>query len=162
MQNVRFSIARLLGVILTCGILFAGLRSGSNDWFESIYTLAFITLVDAAIAARYRCGFWYGFAVAGLAYFVVGFGPWIGSPAGSEPLRAVNRNLDTSVVIEIVSGTMSATDPSPSNGGAAAARILRNREAKRDGICHWALTMLIALAGGSVSTAVARCPRTDG
>jgi hypothetical protein len=163
MQHVRFSIARLLGVIVVCGIILAGLRSGSNDWFKSIYTLAFITLVYAAIRARFRGPSWYGFAVAGWAYFLVGFGPWIGSPSGSEPLRAANRNLVTSVVVEIVSGTFSATDRLSSNtNAAAAAMFLQNREANRDGICHCALTVLIALAGGVVATAVARRPRTDG
>src|SRR4051812_23788071 len=110
MPRGRFTIGKLLGVITFCGILLAGLSSGSNDWFKSIYTLTFLTLVYAAIAARYRGPSWYGFAVAGWAYFVVGFGPWIGSPPGSEPLRAVNRNLDTAVVLEIVSGTMMRRD----------------------------------------------------
>jgi hypothetical protein len=79
MTKGRFTIARLLAAICLLGIVLAGLRSGSNDWFKLIYTLTFMTLVYAAIVARYRDTFWYGFAVAGWAYFVVGFGPWIGS-----------------------------------------------------------------------------------
>src|SRR5262245_25907390 len=104
MHHGRLTIAWLLAAIVVLGILFAGLRSGSNDWFKVIYTATFITLVYAAITARYRGAFWYGFAVAGWAYFLIGFGPRIGSPPGSEPLHAVNRNIVTSVVLEIVSG----------------------------------------------------------
>jgi hypothetical protein len=162
MHHGRFTIARLLGAIMFFGIVFAGLRSGSNDWFKLIYTLTFIMLVYATIAARYRGAFWYGFAVAGWAYFIIGFGPWIGSPPGSEPLRAVNRNLVSSVVLEIVSGTMSRRDLAPSGaGGPATNMILQMHWANRDGICHSALTILFAFGGGIVSGVVARRPSTD-
>ena len=163
MHHGRFTIARLLCAIMFLGIVFAGLRSGSNDWFKMVYTLTFITLVYAAIAARYRGAFWYGFAVAGWAYFLVGFGPWIGSPPGSEPLRAVNRNIVTSVVLEIVSGTMSRSDSAPSATGGPLPNMIRQMQwANRDGICHSALTILFALVGGIVSRIVARRSSTDG
>jgi hypothetical protein len=152
-----------MGAIMFFGIVFAGLRSGSNDWFKLIYTLTFITLVYAAIAAKYRGAFWYGFAVAGWAYFIIGFGPWIGSLPGSEPLRAVNRNIVTSVVLEIVSGTMSGSDSAPPvPGGPATAMILQMHSANRDGICHSALTILAAFVGGLVSRTMARRPTTGG
>ena len=136
MRQSRFTIARMLGIIMLFGIVFAGLRSGSNDWFKLIYSLAFFALVYAAIAARYCGPFWYGFAVSGWAYFVIGFGPWIGSPPGSEPLRAVNRNLVTSVVLEVVSGSISIGDPPSSATGLTAMMISQMHSANRDGICH--------------------------
>jgi hypothetical protein len=157
MYQKRPTIAALLVVIAFFGVIFAGLRSGSNDWFKSIYTLTFTALVYAAIAARYRGPFWYGFAVAGWAYFVVAFGPWIGSPPGSEPLRAVNRNIVTSVVLEIVSGTMSRGDVTPPGYARPLALMFKEMlSANRDGICHCGLTVLFAIAGGSVSRAMAR------
>jgi hypothetical protein len=93
MNRGRMTIGRLLLAIMFFGVIFAGLRSGSNDWFKLNYTLTFISLVYAAIATRYRGVFWYGFAVAGWAYFIVGFGPWIGSPPGSEPLETRSRTI---------------------------------------------------------------------
>jgi hypothetical protein len=45
MRRSRFTIAGLLGVIVMLSMFFAGLRSGSNDWFKLIYTLVFLTLV---------------------------------------------------------------------------------------------------------------------
>ena len=163
MHHGRFTIARLLVAIMFFGIVFGGLRSGSNDWFKLIYTSTFITLVYGAIAARFRGAFWYGFAIAGWAYFLIGFGPWIGSPPGSEPLQAVNRNIVTSVVLEIVSGTMSGSDLAPPGpGGPATNMILQMHWANRDGICHSALTLLFAFVGGSVSRVVARRPSTEG
>jgi hypothetical protein len=163
MGRGRFTIARLLIAIVFFGIVLAGLRSGSNDSFKLIYTLTFITLIYSAIAARYRGAFWHGFAVAGWAYFIVAFGPWIGSPPGSFPLHTVNRNIVTSVILEIVSGTMSAIDAaSPGAGGMPNNMIDQLRWANRDGICHSALTLVFATLGGLVSRRMARRPSTDG
>ncbi len=153
MPRSRFTIAGLLGVIVILSMFFAGLRSGSNDWFKLIYTLVFLTLVFAAIAARYRGPFWYGFAVAGWAYFLIAFGPWIATHPGGEPLHAVNRNIVTSVVLEIVAAIMFRFDAMATGGPVpvtdiASMMILKLREANRDGITHSALTILFALAGG--------------
>ncbi len=158
MHRGRLTIASLLGAILFCGIILAGLRSGSNDWFKSIYTATFVVLVFSAIAARYRGPFCYGFAVAGWAYFVIGFGPWIGAPAGPYPLQAVNRNIVTSVVLEFVSGTMSMRDPRPlpGAGGPVANLVFQPQWSNRDGICHSVLTILFAFLGGFVSRKLAR------
>ena len=163
MGHDRLTIPRLLIAIVFFGLVFAGLRSGSNDWFKLIYTLTFITLIYSAIAARYRGAFLYGFAVAGWAYFIVAFGPWIGSPPGSEPLRAVNRNIVTSVILEIVSGMLSTFDPTPPGAGGMATNMIHQmHQANRDGICHSALTVVFAIIGGLVSRIVARRPATDG
>lgn len=163
MRQGRPTIARLLGAVAFSGIVFAGLRSGSNDWFKLIYSLTFATLVHAAIAARHRGAFWHGFAIAGWAYFLVGFGPWIDSPPG-RALRGVNRNLVTSVVLEIVSGTMSRGDlPAVVVGGPPGSTMIFDlRWANRDGIVHSALTILFACLGGSVSRALARRPTPEG
>lgn len=156
MNRNRVTIANLLLLILFLSMVFAGLRSASNDWFKLIYSLTFLVLVYAAIAARYRGPFWHGFAVAGWAYFIIGFGPWIGEPPGSEPLRAVNRNIATSVILEIVSDTMGVGDPPPRGPGIAAARMFSAmRRANRSGICHSALTIVFALGGGWLSKTVA-------
>ncbi len=129
----------------------------------SLYTCHPRPVNAYAIAAGYRGAFWYGFAVAGWAYFLIGFGPWIGSPLGSEPPRAVNRNTVSSVVHEIVSGTMSRSDPAPPGaGGLATNLILQMHWANRDGICHSALSLLFTFVVGLVSGVVARRPSTEG
>jgi hypothetical protein len=156
MYYSRITIASLLGVVLFFGIVFARLRSGSNDWFKLIYTLTFLTLVYAAIATRYRGPFWYGFAIAGWAYFMIGFGPWIGSPPGSEPLRAVNRNLVTSVILEIVSGALFRDDVPPPGPALFPMMVSQMHSANRDGMGHCTLTILFAVAGGFVSRALSR------
>jgi hypothetical protein len=37
MRNSRFTIARLLGVIVIFSMFLTALRSGSNDWFKLIH-----------------------------------------------------------------------------------------------------------------------------
>jgi hypothetical protein len=149
-EKLRVSLVGLIGVVLLLAIIFAGLRSGSNDWFKSIYTLTFILLIYAAIAARYRGAFWYGFAIAGWAYFLLGFGS--GSHSRSS---AVNRNLVSSIILEIVSGTMAAGDPSPPGNFAQATMLRDLRWANRDGICHSGLTVVFASLGGLFSRRMA-------
>jgi hypothetical protein len=161
MKRSQFTISRLLAVIGACGIVLAGLQSGSNDWFKLIYTLTFLSLVYAAIAARYWPPFWFGAAIAGWAYFLIGFGPWIGSPPGSEPLHAVNRNIITSVILESVSGMIGASDRAQAGTGvgtmgAGAIMIHKLRSANRDGIMHCALTVLFACGGGLIAKRLAR------
>lgn len=153
MRKGRLTIARLLGVILFFGVILAGLRSGSNDWFKSIYTLTFILLVYAGIAARYRGAFWYGFAVAGWAYFVVGFGPWINSPAGSPPPGTVNRNLISSVILEVVTGSMPSSDSAVTYtaGGPTGIVWFQKQSDNRNGIGHCALTILFGFVVGLVT-----------
>lgn len=157
MRKSRVTIASLLGLILLCGIFLAGLRSGSNDWVKLTYSLTFLSLVYAAIAARYRGAFWYGFAVAGWAYFVIGFGPWINTPLESTPPPALNANLLTSVVLQSMANALSENDsPMTFRIGALTARMVSINDANRIGIGHCALTMVFGLAGGLVAKFLVR------
>lgn len=156
MHRSRSTIARLLLAIAYLALVFAGIRSGSNDLFKLNYTLTFVVLIYGAIAARYRGPFWHGFAVAGWAYFIVAFGPWIVAP-GAQPLRVVNRNIGTSVILEIVSGMMYGQDRAALGPITPASSMMLDMYwANRDGVCHSALTMLFACVGGLVSRRVAR------
>ncbi len=164
-SSFRIRIAGLLGFILVSGLIFAALHSGSNDAFKLAYTLTFFVLVYGTIAARYRDAFWHGFAIAGVAYFLIGFGPWINTPTRLNPPHgAVNRSLATSVILEFLPAIMTAMDgpppfrnPRPINPAATMKYELRL--ANRAGIGHCVLTLLFALGGGSVSRALARRPR---
>jgi hypothetical protein len=151
----RLTIASLLVVIVFCGFVFAGLRAGSGAWLKLIYTMTFGTLVYAAIAARYRGAYWYGFAIAGWAYFFTGIIPWINLTSQSEPRIIVNAGHLTSAVYEAVIDIHPPEDTIPA---------LPDDEARaavyRVAICHCALTILLGLAGGLVSGAMAgRQPR---
>lgn len=157
MPKSRLTIAGLLVLIVILSMLLTALRSGSNDWFKLIYTLVFLTLVYAAIAARYRGPFWHGFAIAGWAYFIIAFGPWIGAP---PPHQNVNRNLVTSVVLEIVTAIMYRIDAMAYPGGipptdGTSMMLSDVRSANREGITHCSLTLLFACAGGFLSRSVA-------
>ena len=143
----RVTIASLLAVIVFFGVVFAGLRSGTAMWMRSIYTGTFLTLVYAALAAKYRGAFWYGFSVAGWAYLVLGISPW-GEPSSFE---GINGGLISSWFYGL------------------AIDFLSNWHAGRPGsmgpylwetnclvICHCALTVLLAVAGGLLSAGMAR------
>jgi hypothetical protein len=65
----------------------------------------------------------------------------------------VNRNIVTSVVLEMVTGLMSGLDDRASGISVPptfveSMMIAKLREANRNGITHSALTILFALAGG--------------
>jgi hypothetical protein len=88
-----------------------GLRDGLHGfadrldfWLSALYTFTMVLLLVAVIAARYRRGnekaFWFGFAVFGWGFFLLGYGPW--RTATSDPTEQrvpLNRNLVTSKVI---------------------------------------------------------------
>jgi hypothetical protein len=164
MPKSRMTIASLLGLIAIVAMILTALRSGSNDWFKLNYTLVFLTLVYAAIAARYRGPFWYGFAIAGWAYFLIAFGPWIGTQQVGHPQHAVNRNIVTSLFLEIVSAIMDRIDAISHAEGTppvdSVSMMMANlRSANRDGICHCSLTLLFACLGGFVSRTLAKRER---
>jgi hypothetical protein len=153
--SARFSLAALIGGVTVCAVLFAALQSGSNDWFKTVYSVTFLLLLYAAIAARYRGPFWYGFAIVGWAYFLVGFGNWIGAGFGHE---TTNRHVISAVILEAVSGTIATRDPPPP--GIPPLASMNNwteiRRQNREGICHSALTLIFAIVGGVLARRMAR------
>jgi hypothetical protein len=149
MRGIRISLACLFDIIFYFAIVFAALRTGSNDWFKAAYTLTLAVFLYAAIVARYRGPFWHGFAIAGLAFFVIGFGPWI--PKERDAL-GLNRNLLTSVIAERVSGALEDQRQE---------QLVRDKQRiNRAGTCHAALAIVIALSGGLVAALTeSRCRR---
>jgi hypothetical protein len=114
-----------------------------------IYTATCMTLAYAAIAARYRGAFWFGFSLAGWAYFLMAIAPWVHSDSSAAYSSRVklNEGLLTSAIYVVVNNLVEAKDVQE-----AAIRATGYRKA----ICHCAITILFALAGGSVSAAMAR------
>lgn len=75
MKRYRLSLTGLIAVVAVAAIGLAAFRSATNAVANWTYTAICILLILGAIAARYRGPFWYGFAVAGWAYFLLDYGP---------------------------------------------------------------------------------------
>lgn len=154
MLRFRVSIAGVVLAIIYSAVVFAAIRSGSDAWARSIYTLTSTVLGFAAIASRYRGVFWSGFAVLGTGYFVIGFGPWIAGPPGAEG-RGLNRNLSTTVVVEhLVEKAIGPENPPP---GAISGYYLMREGHKANLRCvfHSAITIGIAALGGFLARGLA-------
>lgn len=90
----RFSIARLIVVIVACGVVFAALRSPSNLWANALYSAAFgallVGLIRFALTRGRVRAFWAGFLIVGWAYFAVYAVPMLRDSVGprllTEPL----------------------------------------------------------------------------
>ena len=90
MTRLRFTLARLMGIVLYLGFGFAALRNADAFWASATYTLAIILIAVAFVGAFTRSGWartpWVGFAVFGWTYLLIvhlpdwsigglGFGP---------------------------------------------------------------------------------------
>jgi hypothetical protein len=160
MPRTHLTIASLLLVVVFFGVVFAGLRTASDGWLKLVYMLTFMALVYAAIAARYRSAFWYGFAVAGWAYFLIGCHPWITTASFTQPRYLANQGILTSVVIETVSVLLSGREPFAMvpvwDRSFREPSALETSASIRAIICHCSLTIPFALVGGLVAGAMAR------
>src|SRR5262245_35286087 len=72
MRRFRFTIARLLILILFCGLGFAALREANDLWDSSVLTLTVGVLLVSVLLAIHRPerrrAFWVGFALFGWGY----------------------------------------------------------------------------------------------
>src|SRR3954468_630295 len=80
MQRHRFSIAAMMVAVIILALGLAALQAGTSFWLKAVYTATLVVLLLAIIGARYRprgeAAFWFGFAVFGWGYFLMGIGPW--------------------------------------------------------------------------------------
>jgi hypothetical protein len=78
MKAFRISIAGSMGVVLFFSIGFAAFRSGSEIWFRLLYSMTVGVLLVSTLAARYcreaPSAFWFGFAIIGWVYLLLGLG----------------------------------------------------------------------------------------
>jgi len=78
MNSVRVPIAALVGLVLLATAGFMSLSTDSDRWLSALYTLAFVALLAAAVAARSHRGdagaFWFGFAAVGWIFWFIGLG----------------------------------------------------------------------------------------
>ena len=148
MPRPRASILGLIAAVVASAVAFAALRTGSEYWLSAFYTLTVVMLLFAVIAARYRRGparaFWFGFAVFGWGFFLLGSNAWMthlggiieqGSGGGQ-----LNRNLLTTRVIQAVVTRIRK----PTNNVLAINLIT----AQTIGIVQLGLTLILASLGG--------------
>jgi hypothetical protein len=99
MGRLRIPLAGMLVAVVFAAMACAALRSGSSFWFGSFYTMTIVAL----IAARFRRGaeraFWYGFAVFGWGFFLLGSGRFMAPVFAMDgEVTGVNSTLFTSKV----------------------------------------------------------------
>jgi hypothetical protein len=154
MKRLQVSILALVLIIVACAMAFTALKTASDLWYGALYTFTMVLLLAAVIAARFRRGnekaFWFGFAVFGWAFFVVGLGPWPGQGVdeGEGMGIALNQNLLTSRAILFLVPHLRIT----TNEFGAIDRITRNTI----GIAHLLVTVTIAVGGGAIAILIRR------
>jgi hypothetical protein len=156
MKRLRTSIFGMALVVALFAMAFAALRSASDLWFSAVYTFTVVLLLLTVIVARFRRGdekaFWFGFAVFGWGFFLLGFGLWINPLANfefeeGEPSR-LNPNLLTSKAIFLL-----------------VTHLRKHADELEDiekitwntiGIAHLLITMVLAICGGMIGALVRR------
>ncbi len=138
---------------------FTALRTASQLWYSALYTFTAFLLLFAMLAARFRRGperaFWFGFAVFGWAFFLMGLGPWMNPISRSRRTvgcGGLNPNLLTSkVILFLVAHLRKDTN----NLGEINA-ITENTI----GIAHLLTTLILAVVGGIIAALLRRRPRS--
>jgi hypothetical protein len=78
MRGRGVAVSGVMALILFTTLGLAGFRSGSEEWFRSLYTMTIIAMLWCALAAKFTRGpgsaFWYGAALFGGSYLILGFG----------------------------------------------------------------------------------------
>ena len=79
MRIIRFTIGRLLCVILVLGIALAALKESSDLWESGIFSVTLVVLLASILLAVHRTessrAFWIGFALFGLGYLGLSLRP---------------------------------------------------------------------------------------
>jgi hypothetical protein len=144
----------MLFVIAAVAMAFAALRSGSDLWFGAVYTFTVVVLLLAVIVARFRPrgekAFWFGFAVFGWGFFLLGFWPWrdpLADPNESVVVR-LNPGLLTSRLILLLVARLRM--------GADDLDDIEKITANTVGIANLMITLALALCGGLIAVLLRR------
>jgi hypothetical protein len=75
MRLLRFTLARLMGIVFYLAFGFAALRNADELWASAAYTLAIVSVASSLVGALARSGGartpWVGFTVFGWVYLLV-------------------------------------------------------------------------------------------
>ncbi len=155
----RVPLVALVLVVGAFALAFAALRIASAAWYAATYTYTVFLLLTSVLAARFTRGrersFWFGFAVFGWGFFVLGCGPDANPfrgqyvvTAGRQPL---NPNLLTTWFLIYLKPQLRAS----TNNLMQVAPITWNTL----GIVHMMMTLAIGGGGGLLASLIRRRPR---
>jgi hypothetical protein len=155
MKSLQWPILVLILIIAVCAIAFTALKRASDLWYGAFYTFTALLLLSAVIAARFRRGsekaFWFGFAVFGWAFFVLGLGPWpsvnVDDPTDNSGISLNPHLLTSRVILYLVPYLRLQTDDV-----AQIDKITTNTM----GIAHLLITLAIAPIGGTLAIVIRR------
>jgi hypothetical protein len=154
MKRLQFSILTLVLTVVFCAMAMMALRTASDLWLSAIYTGTTVLLLAAIVAARFRRGnekaFWFGFAVFGWGFFVVGLGPWPNAFGGDDDGMGIslNRNLLTSRVILFLVPYLRAETVDLQRIDKITTNTI--------GVAHLLITLTLAVFGGVIAMLIRR------
>jgi hypothetical protein len=154
MKRLQISIAALILVIVVLAFVLTALRTASDLWYSALYTFSAAILLTSVVASRFRRGneraFWFGFAVFGWGFFLLGSGPWL-TPfpgRGLRPTSTINHQLLTSkLIIALVPRLRKDTNDLQTIDHITANTIY---------IAHLVVTLAIAVLGGLLAIMMRR------
>jgi hypothetical protein len=105
----RFSLARLICVVLAIALALAALVNASRGGAALLFTTTLVALLIAPLGILYRRGpkraFWVGFSFLGSVYLLLAYGPWFS--------RAVEPELVTTKFMTFVHPIIAKAVPYP-------------------------------------------------
>ena len=158
MRFIRFSIAGLMGAVLTAALGLAALRSASETWAGAalLVTCAMLGLAVVSVASRAAAerAWWLGFAVFGWGYLALAL--WSSPGATKLPtvtgLEAVWTKIGMTVPeVAPARGTTGGADPSFT----VESELLSSAENPFMIVGHSLLALLAAAFGGIAAPIVA-------
>lgn len=170
MNRPRISIRAIMALVIFMALGSAALRSASPLWASAIFTLTLGVLATAVLGAlfsRPSRPFWTRFALFGLGYLMLVFGPWFGDSVKpyllSTKLIAMGSPEEFSVA-GFLSGTVSSPPAKPVPMKVAFNRIHVNQisglstqgsPVDFERIGHSLFALLAALLGGVIARSFA-------
>ena len=156
-MHPRLTISGLMTFVVLAAVGFAAMRSGSDLWLRLIYSLVALALLTATVLARYRSAFWYGFAIFGWGYFLLGLGPWVGLASTRTP---ENQPLNQMLLSYDAANSLCSfiTNYQPEGQlNRSDVMLSRNMQA----ICHSILTLPFGFTGGCIAWLLASKRQND-
>lgn len=155
--RLKVSIQAIILAVAACAMAFTALRTASRLWYGALYTFTAFLLMTAVIASRFRRGseraFWFGFAVFGWGFFLLGYRPWMSAFGDLDDPNGqmLNPNLLTSrVILFLLPRLRKATNNLDE---------LRSITLTTLGIAHLLMNLVVGIAGGLVAILVRRTSR---
>jgi hypothetical protein len=185
MRRPRFTIRGICVFILFVAFSIAALRESTDTWDQVVFAGTLLTLSSAILLVVHRSGqqraYWLGFVVFGWIYLVASLIPSTQSRLPTTqallyinskmPARASSDELQLALLEQIVTAEAELSAASSSSVApqtntavpllrwALQPRVLRGAGASEENflrIGHGLLTLLVALAGGSLSRMLER------